>query len=280
MTELSELRRQALGYLVLAGKDRYGRRYGDPVFEDVTEGRQAPVGGKYSYSSCADLAHWLLFRLGFRFSWINREEAGGWVSQVNLNRLTASGCGGSNPLAVRAETGMTVAPGDVLVTHVSEASRSHVVLVCSEGPLNQGVPIVCAEYGQSDEKYMRPCGRLSVRSNWRDGAAVDSILRLERLWETSPVDAAPSAWEYAHALVERQPALERSSRGLRVRWWCETLAEHRFDPGLPLDIFGPKAEAATQQFRALHALDPAEPFNDSVQPECWLAALAYEGPRQ
>jgi len=65
----------ARAWLVFACRSTMGRYQGDPVFEAVTEGRQHG-----SYSACGDLGHWLLFRLGVRFPWVNRAEFRGWVS--------------------------------------------------------------------------------------------------------------------------------------------------------------------------------------------------------
>lgn len=63
-----------------------GRGEKDPVYISVTEGRDTVPG----YSSCADLAHWLHFRLGLRGSWINRKEHKGWKVGLNVSRLAFS----------------------------------------------------------------------------------------------------------------------------------------------------------------------------------------------
>ena len=50
----------------------------------VKEGRKVKI-----YSSCADLAHWLYFRLGVRSEFINRDEHNGWKTIVNVSRLVS-----------------------------------------------------------------------------------------------------------------------------------------------------------------------------------------------
>jgi hypothetical protein len=59
---------------------------GSPRWLEVTEGRNAP-----EYSSCGDLAHWMLFRLGFRMRWINRNENRGWKQGMNIAYLVSHG---------------------------------------------------------------------------------------------------------------------------------------------------------------------------------------------
>jgi len=65
------------------------RSTSDPVYRSIVESRLGP-----KYSSCGDLAHWFLYRLGVRAPWINRAEfkaplGHGWRVGLNLNLLTA-----------------------------------------------------------------------------------------------------------------------------------------------------------------------------------------------
>jgi hypothetical protein len=73
-----------------------GRSKDDPVYVEVTEGRDGP-GPKQreQYSSCGDLAHWLYGRLGIREPWINRTDDGvngPWRAGVNVSRLWGGSC--------------------------------------------------------------------------------------------------------------------------------------------------------------------------------------------
>jgi hypothetical protein len=81
------------------------RSTSDPVYRAIVEGR---LGLKYS--SCGDLAHWFLYRLGVRAPWINRAEfkppqGHGWRVGLNLNLLAAPGIGtNEQAVMVRPDT--------------------------------------------------------------------------------------------------------------------------------------------------------------------------------
>lgn len=70
-----------------AGELHEGRDVDDPFYRRVIEGRSNVRGGVDRYSSCGDLCHWMLFRLGVRSDWINRNENSGWKMVVNTSRL-------------------------------------------------------------------------------------------------------------------------------------------------------------------------------------------------
>lgn len=72
-----------------------------PRHLEIKEGR----AGK-GYSSCGDLAHWMLFRLGVRLPWINRKEHLGWTVGVNVSRLVARAV---------PYTGQKLEGGDIIV---------------------------------------------------------------------------------------------------------------------------------------------------------------------
>lgn len=66
-----------------------GRDKRDPVYVEVTEHRDVPPYDHYS--SCADRAHWKLWRLGVRSPFVNREsrtpQPGDWHVGVNISEL-------------------------------------------------------------------------------------------------------------------------------------------------------------------------------------------------
>jgi len=73
-----------------------GRAKDDPIYVEVTEGRDGP-GPKQreKYSSCGDLAHWLYKRLGIREPFVNRTDDGAhgpWRSGENVSRLWGGAC--------------------------------------------------------------------------------------------------------------------------------------------------------------------------------------------
>lgn len=108
--------------LVLAAhatQDGRGRDVGDPVHEEVTEGRRkaneerrARGSPEVAYSSCGDLPHWMLDRLGCTDErLVNRTDDGGqtpWKIGANLTRIVNA------PGFVRAGGRRTPQPGDVL----------------------------------------------------------------------------------------------------------------------------------------------------------------------
>lgn len=71
----------ACGYDAGRGKD-------DRVYVAVTEGRDGPGGAiRRGYSSCGDLAHWLLERMGVREPWVNRASLGQYRVGANVSTL-------------------------------------------------------------------------------------------------------------------------------------------------------------------------------------------------
>jgi hypothetical protein len=112
-----------------------------PHYTAVTEGRD-PANPKYS--SCGDLAHWELFRLGCRQHWVNRKEHLGWGVGQNVSRLAFGA-----PTSVRRtpRAGARFETGDVLIVwNKADGTDAHVMVVYefAFSPLR----LVVAEYGQ------------------------------------------------------------------------------------------------------------------------------------
>jgi hypothetical protein len=126
-----------------------GRPESDPFYQLVTEGRDRGAAQK-SYSSCGDLAHWLLYRLGVRAPWINRAEHQGWRSGRNVSTLAWEA-----PNAVRRTPAPSsrYAAGDVLIVwNRADGTDAH-VLVALE---HDGNVLLSGDYGQ-------PGGKLCTR---------------------------------------------------------------------------------------------------------------------
>lgn len=105
--------------------DEAGRVANDPAYRRITEGRDRGP----SYSSCGDLAHWLLFVLGCREPWINRVEHNGWRGGLNINLLAAPPVG-VNPIAESNLDPTTLETGDVaLIWKRSDATDAHALIV-------------------------------------------------------------------------------------------------------------------------------------------------------
>jgi hypothetical protein len=136
----------------------------DRVYEAVTEGRQAQTERirqhqkatgvdpkKYAfYSSCADLCHWLYFRLGIDLPWVNREESKrwdgtGWEVELNIALLSSR-----NPLAHKCLPGDQYQPGDVLHIGTPGLNNDHVMIVRSHDVAT--ATLETAEYGQPGGK--------------------------------------------------------------------------------------------------------------------------------
>lgn len=140
------------------GSHRGERVVGDPVYRVVVEGRIGP-----KYSSCGDLAHWMLYRLGVRAPFVNRAEfreylgGHGWRVGLNLNLLVPPPIG-TCPVAIRPsklEAMPDVQAGDLL--QISNVYGGHQVCVSGrEDTLApDGSPVVTlttAEYGQPGGK--------------------------------------------------------------------------------------------------------------------------------
>lgn len=109
----------ALALAAYAVNDGQGRDIGDPVHELVTEGRtkaneerRAAGSPEVPYSSCTDLATWMLASMGcVDESLINRDDDGGripWQIGASLPRLVHA------PSYQPASKGGAPAPGDIL----------------------------------------------------------------------------------------------------------------------------------------------------------------------
>jgi len=147
-----DLRSTAVAIASYACNGDDGRVLGDPVFEEVTEGRNHWP----KYSSCGDLPHYVLMRLGFRDERIlNRSDDGGirnWSIGQNLSRLVFK----TGKALVWASIAKRPQPGDVLYL----ASPEHVCVLDSVD--EAAGTITTFDYGQFDQKSGKPCGRRRV----------------------------------------------------------------------------------------------------------------------
>lgn len=130
---------------------------GDAVYNAITEGRHArAVRAKQFYSSCGDLAHWFLYRMGIRLAWINRDEHDGWhysgqpghpAWDNNVTTLCAKSRHGVNPYAKPPDPeDFFLVCGDTLVVNVDMPATTHVSVVYEHKPEER--IIVSADYGQ------------------------------------------------------------------------------------------------------------------------------------
>jgi len=141
------MRKFAVSLLEYACNGDSGRAETDLVYLlDVTEGRDQGAMRR-KYSSCGDLAHWMLMRIGVRSRWVNRDEHRGWRVGMNVALLTG---GNSRPVLATQR----FEPGDIVVVwNHPKAYDAHVICVID----HDGEKLLTAEYGQ-------PGGALKART--------------------------------------------------------------------------------------------------------------------
>lgn len=129
-----------------------GRVLGDPVFEEVTEGRNHWP----KYSACGDLPQFMLMKLGLRDERIvNRSDDGGtqpWSIGQNLSKLVYR----TGKAFVWTTITKRPKPGDVLYVALPEH-------VCVLDRLDETAGTVSTfDYGLFDAKKGKPAGRRCV----------------------------------------------------------------------------------------------------------------------
>lgn len=122
MDQFDDFQAAAIALDTYACNGPTGRRKDDPVYHEVTQGRDGPGPDQWRrYSSCADRAHWKLWRLGCRAKFVNRTAPAVppttpgrvWVPGVNISNLWNRGLGA--PVLRRPGAGWRPLPGDELV---------------------------------------------------------------------------------------------------------------------------------------------------------------------
>ena len=147
-----------------------GRSESDAVYTQVSEGRD--VGAmRARYSSCGDLAHWLLFRMGCRSAFINREEHLGWRVGKNISLLVSAS------VADEASDDDRYAAGDVLIIwSAANGTDAHVMTVLS----HDATTLTSAEYGQPGGAYRE---HPWTRPGWVGLRKVHKVLRLMKVMQ-------------------------------------------------------------------------------------------------
>lgn len=194
---LDEYRELAAAWCDYATNGAHGRTVDDPVYRWVTEGRDP--GPKYS--SCGDLAHWLLARLGCRAPWLNRAELpGGWTVGLNVSRLVYS----ARPVSKIPEADTVLCLGDIVVAWSKpKGTDAHVSVVCDHDPV-AGV-LETWDYGQgpmgaaawsTSRKHVEAAQRTrhvrytaSGRIAYEGGKTIQCVLRLPDVLEGCPMVA-------------------------------------------------------------------------------------------
>jgi hypothetical protein len=236
-----------------------GRNQGDPVFEEVVEGRQRWTG----YSSCGDLVHWCLRRAGLRDERVlNREDDDGtvpWRVGANVSRLVyATGQAFSwwkigNPLGLR--------PGDMAL--VGENGQEHVFIV-AEVTDNT---VTSYDYGQffagkhGGKRTIRhlhygPGQRLHLYATQLPGrpfiGRLDPCELLRPHFLRNELASAEVPDDFDDGTAAPPPVVANPL--VTIREIQSALAELGYDPG-PIDgIPGSRTRAAIMRFQAEHGL--------------------------
>lgn len=281
-----------------------GRPFEDPVYKAVTEGRQDKTAGyiraweqkpaetrgtRPFYSSCGDLAHWLLFRLGVRFRWINRDEHDGWHYVGADNNVTTL-CRkplGTNPVAIKPKLDEHFQAGDILIVGTALPNTTHVTCVINHDP-RTGY-LLTGDYGQP-HGALRDKNPLTVSRDrlWRGNRSVDSWLPLLDVIEAARsqnlLQEPESYEEYSKrftsivtksnpgaseaptdpAFPAVQPTLRRGSHGPAVKDWQRVLGP----PVVADGDFGPRTELATKAWQMARGLTA----DGVVGPKTWAAS--------
>lgn len=141
-----EYRDTARRLLEWAGGGPEGYPQTSPVYLAVTEGRE-PLNSHFG-TSCGELPHWELFRMGVRSPFINRDEAHGWKPVINIATLAFS------VIAKDCQLADQYKPGDlVYIWSKQDTEDAHAMCIIEHDPDTH--VIVVAEYGQ-------PGGKLST----------------------------------------------------------------------------------------------------------------------
>lgn len=127
-----------------------GRNKTDRVYREVTQDRDYLPAQWPHYSSCADRAHWKLWRLGCRALFVNRAaptaagQARTWTPGVNISNLWDRKLGA--PAMRRPGAGWSPLPGDeLLIWNSPTGSDAHSCSIVSYAP--NGELAVTANYG-------------------------------------------------------------------------------------------------------------------------------------
>lgn len=245
---IDEARRKARRFCERAVDYHVGRSASDPVALDITEGRI----GK-GYSSCGDLAHALLYHLGVREPWINRDEHEGWSPAVNISRLAGRtwGASGCCPVAFKPSSEDVFETGDILIVWNAEnGTDAHALVVDSM----TGAELNSWDYGQPGGKRRKRQLRESPHSPghiYAGDKRIQCAIRLEGVLMLEAVTETHSE-PPAHDTVQAQTfeTLRRGMRGSRVARLQKMIA------AVPDGAFGAMTRQGVLSTQAALGLEP------------------------
>ncbi len=174
-----------------------GREENEAVYAQVSEGRDIGAMQK-SYSSCGDLAHWLLFRMGCRSAFINRKEHLGWRVGQDISVLVAA------RVAHNASELDRYAAGDILVIWSKpDGTDAHVMVVLS----HDANTLTSAEYGH-------PGGACRVhpwaKPGWIGRRKIHKVLRLIEVMQDAEANGKLLEPDYTTLPIAQAYAIEHA----------------------------------------------------------------------
>lgn len=174
-----------------------GRSENDPVYQQVSEGRDVGSMQK-AYSSCGDLAHWLLFRMGCRSAFINRSEHLRWRTGQNISALVNAS------VAENASEADRYAAGDVLIVWSKpDGTDAHVMAVLS----HDAATLTSAEYGQ-------PGGAFRVhpwaKPGWIGQRKIQKVLRLMKVMQDAEANGKLVEPDYTTLPIAQAYAIDHA----------------------------------------------------------------------
>jgi hypothetical protein len=185
-----------------------GRGKSDPVYREVSEDEHGVP--RAHYSSCADLGHWLLWRMGVRDHRVNRNANGGWRPIVNISLLCSlgltAGVGENGP-----GEDFAFGAGDILIIAnnwpMGGDAHCQVLLAVGAGTARTG------NYGAGGMSAAEfPGARISSGKFVFDGKLWRSGLRAVRrvitVADMQRLAAAPADWSGAALTGEELDALD------------------------------------------------------------------------
>lgn len=200
---LPEFRRVFVEWMQAAVRWGKGRTVDDRFYQSIVEGRDKGP----RYSSCADLAHWGLERIGCREPWCNRaalKQTGpglsthpGYRSGLNVNLLVPRPTGANpyaEPVASRDEERRRVLrslqPGDIMITWTGNGNNAHVCVfefydgaIVHSFDLGQG-PMSVDAWAPNKRDHLEARQRQRARGYF----PLRSVLRLDQVPRTGELD--------------------------------------------------------------------------------------------
>lgn len=290
MHDMKTYRARARELLEHACNGAHGRPESDPVYQRITEGRDAGAHQR-SYSSCGDLPAWLWFQLGVRCSFVNRRENAryGWRVGLNIALLCDELVGGVKQgvpnIARRSPSPESrFQCGDVLVVWNKPDSTDAHTLVALE---HMDGALLSADYGQPGGKLVTraitrretydDAGRRSVQlylgakqiRRWLPlNLILEEAQRRGELVDTTEPSTTPLPAPPPLPTVTDWPRLEQGDSGPGVRHLQERLNVHGASPRLVTDgRFGPISRRAVEAFQLRRGLK----VDGIVGPKTWAA---------